>query len=160
MLRALAPARMLHDISAALRTPTHQAVPHDDPEEPELISCHMQTSATLPGDALAPSKHCHKEKPASCRAVHRALDILLRFQLDDDIAAPQTLILWTCLSHLMPSQPSTSPVNLTADAALLSHMSNLTPPVPCTANGSSGMRPKPAQVQAARPQRLAGCRLA
>jgi hypothetical protein len=36
---------------------------------------------------VAPSKHCDKEKPASCRAVHRALDILLRFQLDDDIAA-------------------------------------------------------------------------
>jgi hypothetical protein len=78
---------MLHDISTALAHPTHQAVPHDDPEEPELISCHMQTYATLPGNARCPSQHCDKEKPASCRAVHRALDILLRFQLDDDIAA-------------------------------------------------------------------------
>jgi hypothetical protein len=46
----------------------------------------MQTSATLPGNAVAPSKHCDKEKPAHA-ALCIELDILLRFQLFDDIAA-------------------------------------------------------------------------
>jgi hypothetical protein len=85
---------MLHDISTALAHYTHQAVPHDDPEEPEFdihpaICRHMQPYLEM---LVAPSQHCDKEKPASCRAVHRALDILLRFQLSDDIAALPDLI--------------------------------------------------------------------
>jgi hypothetical protein len=43
-----------------------------------------------------------------------------------------------------------------ADAALFSHMSNLTPPVPRTANGSKCAELEARLVQAARLQRPAG----
>jgi hypothetical protein len=103
---------MLHDISAAPGIPTHQAVPHDDPEElSELTSCYMQTSATLPGNAHCAVQAFDKEKPASCRAVHRAsiycsdssyLMTLLRSQTS----------LWTFPSTSDALTTSRFPVNL------------------------------------------------
>jgi hypothetical protein len=59
----------------------------------------MQTWLTYLEMLICTFKHCDKEKPASCRAVHRALDILLRFQLDD-IAALPDLILLDLLRHI------------------------------------------------------------
>ena len=157
-MRALAPARMLRDISAAFAHPTHPGAPHDDPEDFDILP-YVDIWKPYLEMLIAPSQHCDKEKPASCRSVHRALDTLLRFQLDDDIATlPDLDTFGPAPTHLIPSHAATSHVDQMTDAALLSHMSTLTPPVPRTATGSSGheaeARPR---VQAARrSKRLAG----
>jgi hypothetical protein len=71
-------------------------------------------------------RHCMK-KPASCRAVHRALTVLLRFQM---VRRPQCTRTSTRSgpARRISCQPNPPPRPPRADAALLSRSSTIIPP--------------------------------